>query len=169
MKRYIRSGCHSKKEDVESNYNVGDTIQYDSNYLGVRPRMHTGTILSISPGIGTRGTPHANKIYKVEDENGRVYNIDQEAILESCNSSKSIRSTTYDFGRHDFAINGKIWDDFLDEIEYETRMEVDSAYRRKYEPWIELIDRDGTIYDAEITKYSDGTYEFRSENMSLQY
>ena len=110
-----------------------------------------------------------DNIYKVKDERGRVYKIDHAAILESCNSSRTVKSSTYDFGRHDFAVTGKVWSDFLDEIEYETQMEVDSAFRRRYDPWIELIDRDGTIYDAEITRYHDGTYEFRSENMSLQY
>lgn len=59
------------------------------------------------------------------------------------------------------------WNDFLRKIEERTGLKVDSAYRRRYDQWIVLYDENGITYDAEITRYSDGSYEFRSDNMSI--
>lgn len=59
------------------------------------------------------------------------------------------------------------WNNFIRKIEEQTGMKVDSAYRRRYDQWITLYDENGVAYDAEITRYSDGTYEFRTDNMSI--
>lgn len=47
-----------------------------------------------------------------------------------------------------------------------TGFKVDSAYRRDYSQWIELIDpATGKLFEAEITKYFDGSYEFMMYNL----
>ena len=62
---------------------------------------------------------------------------------------------------------GKTWQELLENIERDTGLKVDSAYRRRPSQWIELIDEvNGRVFDAEINKYHDGTFEFRSDNMS---
>ena len=58
------------------------------------------------------------------------------------------------------------WGKFLDKIEDATGFKVDSAYRRDYSQWIELIDpATGKLFEAEITKYFDGSYEFMMYNL----
>lgn len=68
-------------------------------------------------------------------------------------------------------VQEKDWKTFIDTIEYETGLKVDSAYRRrrKGENWLILLDesaKDGVeTYEAEITEYSDGTYELDGDNI----
>lgn len=65
-------------------------------------------------------------------------------------------------------ITSKNWDDFLDKIEKETSLKVDSAYRNRHhgDKFIQLIDEDnGDIYEAEYTKYTDGSFEFLGYNL----
>ena len=62
-------------------------------------------------------------------------------------------------------IVGGTWNEFLDNIEAQTNYEVDSAFRRHANQWIELIGKDGQIYDAEVTRYSDGEYELLYTNI----
>ena len=64
-------------------------------------------------------------------------------------------------------ITDKNWNRFLDRIEHETGLTVDSACRRRRrgDNWIELFDEFGNTFESEITEYTDGTYEFRGENM----
>ena len=60
---------------------------------------------------------------------------------------------------------GKGWKDFIKNIE-SAGYTIDSVYRNKPEKWIEVTDADGNTYDAEVTKYSDGTYELMESNIS---
>lgn len=62
-------------------------------------------------------------------------------------------------------IVGGTWNEFLDNIEAQTNYKVDSAFRRHANQWIELIGKDGQIYDAEVTRYSDGEYELLYTNI----
>lgn len=66
-------------------------------------------------------------------------------------------------------ITGKTWPEFIANIESQTKFKVDSAYRKKY--WSDIIDLlDGSdVYEAEVTKYSDGTYELLMYNISGPY
>jgi hypothetical protein len=62
-------------------------------------------------------------------------------------------------------IVGATWDEFLKNIEEQTVYKVDSAFKRHANQWIELIGKDGQIYDAEVTKYSDGEFELLYTNI----
>ena len=65
---------------------------------------------------------------------------------------------------------GKTWKDFINNLESNSNYKVDSAYRCKYDNWIELIDNNGNIYDAEVTMYRDRlgntTYELVDYNIA---
>ena len=58
------------------------------------------------------------------------------------------------------------WQKFMDKIEDATGFKVLSEYRTHYTPWIELVDDQGRIREAEITKYFDGGYELNVSNIS---
>lgn len=64
-------------------------------------------------------------------------------------------------------VSNKGWYDFLKKIEEATGMKVDSAFkrRRKGDNWIQFTSPEGEIYEAEITEYSDGSYELLNENI----
>lgn len=64
---------------------------------------------------------------------------------------------------------GRTWKDFIANLESNSRYKVDSAYRRKYEQWIELIDDNGVIYDAEVTPIYRGGYELMDYNINKSY
>ena len=51
---------------------------------------------------------------------------------------------------------GRTWSDLLDELERAGYV-INSAYT-KPSPWIE-VRRNGKLYDVEVTKYHDGSYE----------
>lgn len=62
-------------------------------------------------------------------------------------------------------IVGVTWDEFLKNIEEQTNYSIDSAFRRHPNQWIELVGKDGQIYDGEVTKYDDGEYELLYTNI----
>jgi hypothetical protein len=64
---------------------------------------------------------------------------------------------------------GNTWNDFIANLEANSHYKVDSAYRRKYEQWIELIDGNGVIYDAEVTPIYRGGYELMDYNINKSY
>lgn len=52
---------------------------------------------------------------------------------------------------NDKKYTGRTWKEFITDIEENSPYNVDSAYRRKYNDWIELIYSNGNIYNAEVT------------------
>lgn len=92
-------------------------------------------------------TESLNRKYALE---GKNVNRRQKSLQES--TSNTIKDYS--------------WSKFLDKVEAATGFKVDSAYRRGYDQWIELIDDQGKIRDAEITKYFDGEYELNLSNIS---
>lgn len=64
---------------------------------------------------------------------------------------------------------GRTWKEFITNIEENSPYNVDGAYRRKYDNWIELLDTNGNIYNAEVTMYKDRfgntTYELMDYNI----
>ena len=89
-------------------------------------------------------------------------------VSESVNK-KSGRSKLRE-SHSDKTYTGKTWKEFIKNLELDSDYEVDSAYRRKYDNWIELIDNNGNIYDAEVTMYRDRlgntTYELVDYNIT---
>lgn len=78
------------KESVNiDSIKVGDLISYDSNYLGVNPRIHKGEVLEIGRGLGSHGDPRAPKIFTVRDEEGKKYKVDEYAVEEIITESYS--------------------------------------------------------------------------------
>lgn len=78
------------KESVNTDsIKVGDLISYDSNYLGVTPRIHKGKVIEIGRGLGSHGDPRAPKIFTVRDEEGKKYKVDEYAVEEIITESYS--------------------------------------------------------------------------------
>ena len=99
------------------------------------------------------------------------FNYDDQTgiwVSESVNK-KSGRSKLRE-SRSEQTYTGKTWKDFINNLESNSNYKVDSAYRRKYDNWIELIDNNGNIYDAEVTMYRDRlgntTYELVDYNIT---
>ena len=67
-------------------------------------------------------------------------------------------------------VTGESWYEFISNIEDQTKYDVDSSYKRRPEKWIELIDKEtGDIFDAEVTKYFDSSYELMLYNITPKY
>ena len=92
-------------------------------------------------------------------------------VSESVNR-KSGRNTLRE-SHSDKTYTGRTWKEFIKNLELNSNYKVDSAYRRKYDNWIELIDNNGNIYDAEVTMYrdrlGDTTYELVNYNITPSY
>ena len=82
-----------------------------------------------------------------------IKNITKENFEESLSSKKVV---------------GKTWGEFIANVENETEYAVDDAYRSRPENWIILIDDEGNMYDAEVTKYYRGGYELMLYNVTPQ-
>ena len=61
-------------------------------------------------------------------------------------------------------VTGKGWPAFVRNIEDTLGYEVDSAYRRTFDDFI-ILYKDGVAYQAEVTPYSDGSYELMEYNI----
>lgn len=59
---------------------------------------------------------------------------------------------------------GRSWDEFKRSVQ-KLGYTIDAADSRSYRHWIVLY-RDGIMYDAEVTKYHDGTYELLEDNIT---
>lgn len=64
----------------------------------------------------------------------------------------------------DWKIGAHSWNGLINKLESEAGIDVDSIYRRRYEQFIEGY-KDGSTYEIEVTKYSDGTYEVMFDNI----
>ena len=165
----------SASKKIRASYNVGDDITFDSNYIGVNPRIHRGKIKTVKKSFGSKGSPSPSFVYVVEDENGKTYKVDEAAIVEgSCNVNKSVKASSHENLKDRLKriiIQEKDWKTFIDTIEYETGLKLDSAYRRRHkgDNFIILYDYSSgetpDTYEAEITEYSDGSYELDGENI----
>ena len=63
------------------------------------------------------------------------------------------------------AFGGRSWNELVAQLD-RAGYQVDSAYRDWPNRWIEVI-KDGKIYDAEVTTYTDGSYEVVTDNIYL--
>lgn len=61
-------------------------------------------------------------------------------------------------------ITGRTWSQFIQNIENQTGIMIDSIYKRKYEQFIEGT-KAGETWEIEVTNYSDGTYEAVYDNI----
>lgn len=63
------------------------------------------------------------------------------------------------------SFGGRSWNELVAQLD-RAGYKVDSAYRDWPNRWIEVI-KDGKIYDAEVTTYTDGSYEVMEQNIYL--
>ena len=75
-------------------------------------------------------------------------------------SSSSLMSST-----SPQTITGRYWDEFIDNLEMNTKFTVDGSYIERPSLWIILYDAAEREYEAEVTRYSDGVYELNFENI----
>ena len=68
---------------------------------------------------------------------------------------------------HYIYITADSWDEFIQEIEEETGLKLDSAYKRRHsgDDYFEFVDDLGNIFSATYTQYNDGSFEFRGESL----
>ena len=87
------------------------------------------------------------------------------------NKEYTIKDLKEDINRYsDNKITGNTWQEFISNIEAQTKYDVDSAYKRRPEKWIELINKEtGDIFDAEVTNYFDSSYELMLYNVTPKY
>lgn len=71
-----------ESESIVNKIKVGDIITYDSNYIGVTPRIHKGKVIRIERGFAGRGVPVAPKIFVVKNDLGKISKVDEDAVLE---------------------------------------------------------------------------------------
>lgn len=65
---------------------------------------------------------------------------------------------------------GKTWEEFINDVDTNSKFTVDSAYCDKYYPWIIVYNKfTKEPYDAAVTKYSDGTYELCAYNIKPSF
>lgn len=64
-------------------------------------------------------------------------------------------------------ITADSWDEFIQEIEEETGLKLDSAYKRRHrgDDYFEFVDDLGNTFSATYTQYNDGSFEFRGESL----
>lgn len=62
-------------------------------------------------------------------------------------------------------VTGKTWSELISNIQDELGFQVDSADKRKPNQFIMLYKYD-SVYEAEVTQYSDGQYELNSDNIN---
>lgn len=71
------------KESVNiDSIKVGDMIIYDSNYIGVTPKIHKGKVVRIEKGYGSKGDPRPPKIFVVKSDSGKLIKVDEAAVEE---------------------------------------------------------------------------------------
>lgn len=71
------------KESVNiDSIKVGDMITYDSNYIGVTPKIHKGEVIRIEKGYGSKGDPRPPKIFVVKSDSGKLVKVDEAAVEE---------------------------------------------------------------------------------------
>lgn len=76
-----------------------------------------------------------------------------------------IKIVNEDYCNIDSIVAGS-WVSFIRRLKDDWGFDVDSAYARKYNPKESLIMyKDGVTYEAEVTKYYDGTYELLGSNV----
>lgn len=66
--------------------------------------------------------------------------------------------------KSDVLAKGRTWQEFISNLETENDVEVDSAYKDKYNNFIEFYS-DGELFEGEVTKYHGGDYELLQENV----
>lgn len=175
MKKYIVSKSCEASQDID--FQVGDIVTWDDNYLGVKPRLHTGKVRSIGRGFGVKNSPRGSRIFKVEDDiTGEIVTVDEAAIqhddfvlsatgckasqdtdeLDSaCKASTEITSTSKEYD-----VTDTDWFRFLDKIEKETGMKVDPGSRfDRNKEFIELEDKYGRRFDCEVGQVSIYTFD----------
>lgn len=85
MKRYVKSNDDvfdkiHKYEEMINSLKPGDLIQYDSNHIGVTPKLSYATIVEPAGRIAGKGDPNGTKRFKVKLMDGRIITIDDYAI-----------------------------------------------------------------------------------------
>lgn len=110
--------------------------------------------------------------YDLEENPKLPKNLNNEKALkdmklaERYNNRETFKESTFTSRFDDRKVVGKTWDDFISNIESQTNFDVDAAYKDNPDQWIELIDKNtGKVFDAEVTPYSDGSYELMLYNI----
>ena len=65
----------------------------------------------------------------------------------------------------DVAAKGSTWEEFINNLEEENDVKVDSAYRNKYTDEKIIFYKDGKSFEGEVTEYFDGGYELMNYNV----
>ena len=66
----------------------------------------------------------------------------------------------------DKVARGNTWQEFISDINDVFKMDVDIVDKDMYNQFITLYDYDGNPYEAEVTEYSDGSFELSGSNIS---
>lgn len=65
-------------------------------------------------------------------------------------------------------VTGKGWSEFIKNVESQTKFKVDSSCKRRPCEIVDLLDGPD-LYEGEVTKYHDGTFELMFDNITGPY
>lgn len=147
LKAYIDS--KAVEEDLEEDFD-NDVIEYKGYYI--EHGFYGGDEYTVQyDGDDV-------EFNSVEDAKQFIDEVSEDDLYEDINRYS------------DNKITGNTWQEFISNIEAQTKYDVDSSYKRRPEKWIELINKEtGDIFDAEVTKYFDGSYELMLYNVTPKY
>ena len=84
------------KESVNiDSIKVGDMITYDSNYIGVTPKIHKGEVVRIEKGYGSKGDPRPPKIFVVKSDLGKLVKVDETDSFRCSDCHRSFPGNEY--------------------------------------------------------------------------
>ena len=170
IREYIRE--YFSKKYLKKEYEIKDLKESIERYSDVIPREERKFWYFTTHGVQPGSIPDDLNVLEIKDTpNGtfvaldgvlntselRKYDMKEKAPLDESLDS-------------DDNITGNTWQEFISNIEDQTKYDVDSSYKRRPEKWIELINKEtGDIFDAEVTKYFDGSYELMLYNVTPKY
>lgn len=170
IREFIRE--YFSKKYLNKEYTIKDLKEDINRYSDVIPKEERKFWYFTTHGVQPGSIPADLNVLEIKDTpNGTFVALDgvlnTSELIKYDMKEKAPMDESLD---SDDNITGNTWQEFISNIEAQTKYDVDSSYKRRPEKWIELINKEtGDIFDAEVTKYFDGSYELMLYNVTPKY
>ena len=170
IREFIRE--YFSKKYLNKEYTIKDLKEDINRYSDVIPKEERKFWYFTTHGVQPGSIPDDLNVLEIKDTpNGTFVALDgvlnTSELIKYDMKEKAPMDESLD---SDDNIAGNTWQEFISNIEAQTKYDVDSSYKRRPEKWIELINKEtGDIFDAEVTKYFDGSYELMLYNVTPKY
>ena len=170
IREFIRE--YFSKKYLNKEYTIKDLKEDINRYSDVIPKEERKFWYFTTHGVQPGSIPDDLNVLEIKDTpNGTFVALDgvlnTSELIKYDMKEKAPMDESLDSGDN---ITGNTWQEFISNIEAQTKYDVDSSYKRRPEKWIELINKEtGDIFDAEVTKYFDGSYELMLYNVTPKY